>query len=72
MWNIHKSFLFQVGLVVVHEAEEVASRGKEDGPEAELQAREEIFWEGVVAIREQNTTAEILCYQLCMYRLAPS
>lgn len=44
--------------------------GEEEG-EGEVEARKEIFSEEVT-IREQNTTAEILCDYLCMYRIVLS
>lgn len=62
MWN--KTLVFQVGLVVEEEVRGVVREvdGEEEGAQGGVEAREEILLEGIT-IREQYTTAEILCYQ---------
>lgn len=56
--------MFQVGMVVEEEVQGVVREvdGEKEGAQGGAEAREEILSEGIT-IREQNTTAEILCYQ---------
>lgn len=62
--NVKQNFMFQVGLMVEEEVRGVAREvdGEEEGVQGGVEAREEFLLEGIT-IREQNTTAEILCYQ---------